>query len=65
MAASNGSKDVEMKDVGDEKKEEEPDPKQVQKDKDLLTFEGIPFNEHHVWWVLIRVLVKTQTSENR
>ena len=49
------SKDVEMKDVEEDKskdekkKEEEPDPKQVQKDKDLLTFEGnykIPFNAH-------------------
>lgn len=47
-AAVNGTKDVEMKDV-EEKKAEEPDPKQVQKDKDLLTFEGkvkIPFNAH-------------------
>lgn len=40
------SKDVEMKDVEEDKskdekeKDEEPDPKQVQKDKDLLTFEG-------------------------
>ncbi len=47
-----GSKDAEMKDVEDDKaKDEEPDPKQVQKDKDLLTFEGknrhIPHNVHH------------------
>ncbi len=40
MAAE--TKDVEMKDVEEDKtKKEEIDPKQVQKDKDLLTFEGI------------------------
>ena len=43
------TKDVEMKDAeGDAKKEEEVDPKQAQKDKDLLTFEGtILFNAHY------------------
>lgn len=46
------TKDAEMKEVnGDATKEEEPDPKQAQKDKDLLTFEGkTPFiliNAHH------------------
>lgn len=40
MTTATGSKDAEMKDLEDEKKEEEPDPKQVQKDKDLLAFEG-------------------------
>ena len=38
---STATKDVDMKEVnGVEEKESEPDPKQVQKDKDLLTFEG-------------------------
>ena len=39
--SSSTSKDVEMKDTEEEKpKEAEEDPKQTQKDKDLLTFEG-------------------------
>lgn len=55
MAAAtvSGSKDVEMKDVEEEKKEEEPDPKQVQKDKDLLTFEGKFHLMSTIWWALI------------
>ena len=39
--ATEEAKDVEMKDIEDKPKEEgEADPKQGQKDRDLLTFEG-------------------------
>jgi hypothetical protein len=59
------SKDVEMKD--EEKKAEEPDPKpdpkQVQKDKDLLTFEGVFYLMHTTR--ILRLFLIFQTCGNR